>query len=233
MAKEFGATVPEVYRNFERLVKTDLISKNSDGDYSITTYGKIVCGQISAIEFMSENKKYFKNHDFGDIPQKFLQRIGSLENGKQIKGFVKVMEKWQEIYKNADKYICNILYEVPYTADLMEPLIKKVENGVKLHSILSESAIIPKERKQMIDKLVIRKIIEKGLMERKMKDNVSVVVLLNEKEGCVMFPSKTGEVDLGEGFYGNDSLFQEWCADYFDYCWTNAKPFQESKMKRD
>ena len=233
LAKEFGATVPEVYRNFERLVKTDLISKNSDGDYSITTYGKIVCGQISAIEFMSENKKYFKNHDFGDIPQKFLQRIGSLENGKQIKGFVKVMEKWQEIYKNADKYICNILYEVPYTADLMEPLIKKVENGVKLHSILSESAIIPKERKQMIDKLVIRKIIEKGLMERKMKDNVSVVVLLNEKEGCVMFPSKTGEVDLGEGFYGNDSLFQEWCADYFDYCWTNAKPFQESKMKRD
>ena len=233
LAKEFGATVPEVYRNFERLVKADLIIKNSDGDYSITTYGKIVCGQISAIQFMSENKKYFKNHDFGDVPQKFLQRIGSLESGKQIKGFVKVMEKWQEIYKNADKYICNILYEVPYTADLMEPLMKKVENGVKLRSILSESAIIPKERKQMIDKLGIRQIIEKGLMERKMKDDVSVVVILNEKEGCMMFPSKSGEVDLGEGFYGNDQLFQEWCADYFDYCWTNAKPFQESKMKRD
>jgi hypothetical protein len=118
------------------------------------------------------------------------------------------MEKWQEIYKNADKYICNILYEVPYTADLMEPLMKKVESGIKLHSILSESAIIPKERKQMIDKLGVRKIIEKGLMERKMKDDVSVVVILNEKEGCIMFSSKTGEVDLSEGFYGDDSLFQ-------------------------
>ena len=233
LAKEFAATVPEVYRNFERLVKADLIAKNSDGDYSITTYGKIVCGQISSIRFMSENKKYFKNHDFGDIPQKFLQRVGSLEKGKQIKGFVKVMEKWKEIHKNADEYIYNILYEVPYSTDLMEPLIKKMEKGVKLNSILSESAIIPKERKQMIDKLGIRKFIEKGLLERKMKVDVSVVMLLNEKEGFIMFPSKTGEVDLSEGFYGDDPSFQEWCADYFDYCWTNAKPFQESKMKRD
>lgn len=233
LAKEFGATVPEVYRNFERLVKADLIVKNSEGDYSITTYGKIICEQISAIRFMSENKKYFKNHDFGDVPHKFLQRIGSLENGKHIKGFVKVMEKWKEIHKNADTYIYNILYEVPYSMDLMEPLIKKMENDVKLHSILSESAIIPKERKQMIDKLGIKKFIEKGLLERKMKVDVSVVILLNEKEGLIMLPTKTGEVDLSEGFYGDNPQFQEWCADYFDYCWTNAKPFQESKMKRD
>jgi len=233
LAKDLGATIPEVYRNFERLAKADLIVKNSEGDYSITTYGKIMCGQISSIRFLSVNKKYFKDHNFGDIPQKFLHRIGALEEAKQIKGFVKVMEKWQEIYKNADEHIYNILYEIPYSADLMEPLTKKIENGVKLHSILSESAIIPKERKQIIDKLGIRKLIENGLLERKMKDDVSTVMILNEKEGCVMFPSKTGEVDLSEGFYGNDPLFQEWCGDYFDYCWSRAKPFQESKMKRD
>ena len=233
LAKELGATMPEVYRNFERLAKADLIMKDSEGDYSITTYGKIVCGQMSSIQFMSENKKYFKNHDFGNIPQKFLQRIGALAEGQQIKGFVKVMEKWKDIYKNADEYIFNILYEVPYTSDLMDPLIKKVENGVKLRSILSESAILPKERKQIIDKLEIKKLLEKGLMERKMQDIVSVVLLLNEKEGCVMFPGKNGEVDLAEGFYGNDPLFQEWCHDYFDNCWDTAKPFQESRMKRE
>ena len=233
LAKELEATVPEVYRNFERLAKADLIVKDSEGDYSITTYGKIVCGQISSIRFMSENKKYFKNHDFGNIPQKFLQRIGALVDGQQIKGFVKVMEKWKDVYKNADEYICNILYEVPYTSDLMDPLMKKVEGGVKLRSILSESAILPKERKQIIDKLGIKKLIEKGLMERKMHDSVSIVVILNEKESCIMFPNKNGEVDLGEGFYSSDPLFHEWCHDYFNYCWNNAHPFQESKMKRE
>ena len=232
LAKELDATVPEVYRNFERLVKADLITKDSDGNYEITTYGKIICGQISSIQFMSENKKYFKNHDFGNIPQKFLQRIGALDESQRIKGFVKIMEKWSEIYKNADEYIFNILYEVPYTSDLMVPLVKKVESGVKLRSILSETAILSKERKQIIDKLGIKKLIENGLMERKIQNIVSVVLLLNEKEGCIMFPGKNGEVDLAEGFYGNNALFQEWSHDYFDYCWNNAQPFQESKMKR-
>lgn len=234
LAKELEATIPEVYRNFERLVKADLIAKDSEGDYSITTYGKIICGQIPSIQFLSHNKKYFKNHDFGDVPQKFLQRIGALEKGQPIKGFVKVMEHWKDIYKNANEYILNILHEVPYSADLMEPLVKKVENDVKLRSILSESAILPKERKQMIDKLGIKKLIEKGLMERKMKDNVSVVLIMNEKESCLMFPNKSGEADLSEGFYSDDSSFQDWCHDYFNYCWDYATTsFQESKLKKD
>src|SRR5713226_4591350 len=198
LAKELEATVPEVYRNFERLVKADLIIKDSDGEYSITTYGKIVCSQIPALRFLSRNKKYFRNHDFGDVPQKFLHGIGALEQGKQIKGFVKVMEQWKDIYKNATEYICNILFEVPYTADLLEPLVKSIGRGIKLRSILSKTAIIPKERKQMLDKLGFKKLIEQGLIERKMKENVSVVVILNEKEAGVMFPTIGGVVDLSE-----------------------------------
>src|SRR2546428_12799244 len=188
LAKELDATVPEVFRNFERLVKADLITKDSDGSYSITAYGKIVCGQVPSLQFLSSNRKYFKNHDFGDIPQKFLQRIGALLEGKQIKGFVKVMEQWKDVYKNANEYICNILFEVPYTADLLEPLVKRIGNGVKLRSILSETAIIPKERRQMLDKLGFKKLIEQGLIERKMKKNVSAMVILNEKEACVTLP---------------------------------------------
>jgi predicted transcriptional regulator len=219
IAKELDATVPEVFRNFERLARADLITKNSDGDYAITTFGKIVCSQMTLNQFLSSNKKYLKNHDFGDLPQKFLQRMGALSEGQQIKGFVKVMEKWREIYQNADKYIENILYEVPYTQDFIHPLVKKLESNVKLRSILSESAILPKDRKQVIDKQGIKKLLENGLMERKMMEIVATVVILNEKEGLVMFPNNSGEVDLGEGFYGKSSLFQEWCHDYFNYCW--------------
>ncbi|HET6457602.1 MAG TPA: ArsR family transcriptional regulator, partial [Nitrosopumilaceae archaeon] len=57
IAKELDATVPEVYRNFERLVKANLIIKDADGNYSITTYGKIICGQIPSLVFLSQNKK--------------------------------------------------------------------------------------------------------------------------------------------------------------------------------
>ena len=231
IAKEMGATVPEVYRNFERLMKANLVMKDADGYYELTTYGKTICALVPSLRFVSQNRKYFRNHDFGDIPQKFIQRIGALEKGQYVKGFVKVLEQWKDIHKNSEEYICNILSEVPYTLDLVEPLVKKVNNGVKVNSILSESAIVTKERKQILEKLGLKKLIDKGLIERKMRKNVQVVLVLNEKEACVMFPTIDGEADMSEMFYSNDPLFHDWCLDYFRYCWYGSGVFQESKLK--
>ncbi|MDE1843567.1 MAG: ArsR family transcriptional regulator, partial [Thaumarchaeota archaeon] len=107
IAKELKATVPEVYRNFERLASADLISKNSDGSYSITPMGRILGTQISTINFLLRNKKYFKNHDFEQLPAKFIHRIGALEKGEQVSGFVKVQERCKETYENSEQYIYN------------------------------------------------------------------------------------------------------------------------------
>ena len=231
IAKEMGATVPEVYRNFERLMKADLVMKDSDGYYQLTTYGKTTCSIVPSLRFVSQNKKYFKKHDFGDLPQKFIQRIGALTEGQYVKGFVKVLEQWKTIYKNSNEYICNILSEVHYNVDLIEPIVNKVKKGVKLNSIISESAIIPKERKQILENLGLKKLMETGRIERKMKNDVKIVLVLNEKEACIMFPTTDGEADMSEMFYSNDPNFQEWCFDYFTYCWHNSNAFQESKLK--
>lgn len=207
IAKELEATVPEVYRNFERLVKAELIMKDADGNYHLTTYGKTVCNQIPSLVFVSQNRKYFKNHDFGDMPKKFIQRIGALSSGQHIKGFVKVLEQWKDIYNNANEYIFNILSEVSYTPDLIEPLVAKLKKGVKVNSIFSESAIIPKERKKILDTIDFKKYIEKDLVERRMKKDVKVVSVLNEKEAGIMFPAIDGEADMSEMFYSIDPTF--------------------------
>lgn len=231
IAKELEATVPEVYRNFERLVKADLIEKNSDGSYGITTTGKILVSQVSLIGFLSANKKYFKNHDLDLLPQKYIQRMGALEKSDTVKGFVKVQEKWKEIYSDAEKYIYNILFEVPYTPDLMELLVKKISSGVKVQSIFSESAVIPKERKQVFDKLGFKDLIQQGKIERKMQQDTKTIAILNEKEAGVMFPSSGGDVDMSEAFFSKDKEFHEWCLDYFKDCWEKAGPFREIKLK--
>lgn len=38
MAKQLDATVPEVHRNFSRLVKKGLIEKTTDGGHELTPY---------------------------------------------------------------------------------------------------------------------------------------------------------------------------------------------------
>ena len=229
IAKELDATKQEVHRNFTRLVESGLIEKNVDGKYSLTTFGEVVCTQVPTIVFLSQNRKYFEEHIMGDIPHKFKIRCGQLASGKQIKGFSKVMEQWKAIYKNADEYIYEILSEVPL--DLIEPLVNRVKKGVKFNYIFSESAVVPKGRKSLLKKLGFDKLVEKGLVERKMASNVQTVVVLSEKEACILFATKDGESDLSEMFYSNDPMFHEWCLDYFRYCWYGSDVFQESKLK--
>jgi len=229
MAKELGATVQEVHRNFERLAAAGLIKKDKDGYFDLTTYGKTMCTQVPSLIFLSKNRKYFENHDFGDVPMKFIQRIGALAGGQQVKGFVKVLEQWKSIYKNADEYIYQIFTEVPL--DLIEPLLNRVKRGIKLNYIFSESVIVPKGRKDLLAKLGMKNLLDKGLIERKMKKDVSVIVVLNEKEACVVFPTLDGAADMREMFYSKDPLFLEWCLDYFRYCWYGAGSFQEEKLK--
>lgn len=151
MAKSLDTTKQEVHRNFTRLEKSKLIVKEIDGKYTLTTFGRTMCTQVPSIVFLSQNMKYFEDHTFGDIPLKFVMRAGQLASGQHVKGVAKVLEQWKNIYKNANEFIYELLSEVPL--DLIEPLVKKVKNGVKFQYIFSQSAIVPKGRRSFSQNL--------------------------------------------------------------------------------
>jgi predicted transcriptional regulator len=231
MAKYLDATVPEVHRNFTRLVKAGLIDKNTEGSYELTLYGKLVCIQVPSFSVMLENNSYFSKHSFGTIPKKFVMRLAELETISIVKGFVKVLEQWKEIHQNSKQYICNVLYEVPYSSDIIDTIGKKLEKGITIKSIFAENAIIPKERKKSFEQHDFKKFVQNNTLERRMLKDVNVVVLLNEKEACLILPNKNGEVDMSEMLYSDDDSFHEWCKDYFEDCWNKSTAFQEIKIK--
>ena len=231
LSKELGATLTEVHRNFGRLQKAGLILKSVDGAYHLTEFGKLICSQVPAIAFVLDNKKYFENHNFGDLPTKFHHRVGELYEQKHIKGFVRVLEKWKEVQINATQYIYNILTEVPYSKEIIDVVEEKLRNKIKIHTVFAENAIVPEERKTIFKIKNFQKFIIEGLLVRRMIKQVSVVVILNEKEACIMFPNQNGEPDMSEMFYSSDPQFHEWCLDYFNHCWDNSTSFQESKLQ--
>ncbi len=104
--------------------------------------------------------------------------------------------------------------------------MEKIRERVKKSIILSESTVVPKGRKDLVEKLDIRNLVQEGKLERKMKKNVQIIVVLNEKESCVLFPTIDGEADLSQTFYSDDEKFHEWCLDYFRYCWHGSDLFQ-------
>jgi predicted transcriptional regulator len=120
LAKELDSTVTEVHRNFGRLQKAGLIVKDSEGVFRLTVRGENICSQVPSIAFVSENEKYFKNHNFGELPNKFKKRIGDLYEQNHIKGVVRVLEKWKQVHNNANQYIYNVLSEVPYSKEIID-----------------------------------------------------------------------------------------------------------------
>lgn len=231
IAKELDASPPEIHRNLVRLLKSNFIEKDSDANFSLTTTGKILCLLTPSFSFIDSNQDFFKSHNLGDLHIKFIQRIGSLNNHKKIKGFVKVLEKWKDIHENSQKYIFNFLPEVPYSKEIIETVEKKLKSGILIRSIFTESTILPDEREKIFESKNFQKFVKDEILQRRMIKNFSVVTLLNEKEAGIIFPKNNGEFDLGEMFYSADPIFHDWCYDFFTYYWDQSGSFQETKLK--
>jgi predicted transcriptional regulator len=230
LAKELDSTKPHVHRDLQRLEKADMIEKGVDGKYDLTLYGKSVCALIPSILIVSSNKKYFKTHNFGNLPTKFVQRLGALSEGSLITGYSRVVEKWKQIITDSEDYVYGLLAEEP--SELIEPILKKASQGISIQSVFSEDTIIPEGRDAAVKKFNLKKLLSEGTIQRKVVDDIQVVVLLNEKEGCIAFPDNHGEPDIGKVFHHNSADFHEWCLDYFRYCWHNSKPLREDKIPK-
>ena len=135
LATKLDATASEMHRNLKRLSEDNIITKNNDGLYCLTSYGTMICSQVSCWEFMKNNSKYFVKHDFGNLPDLFLQSVGSLNDSKHIKGFVNVQDTWKKIYSNAKNYISNILFEVSYDSEILSIITSQLKKQVQISSI--------------------------------------------------------------------------------------------------
>jgi predicted transcriptional regulator len=229
IATDLDATLQEAHRNMLRLIESGLVSKDSEGDIALTPYGQTVVSLIPSYDFLFDQKEYFLEHSLGQLPLKFIQRIGALHNCEVVHGVMVIIQRWKKLYTDSNKYIKEIMAQVPL--DLIETIGNKVQNGVKFSYIFASDAVIPKGRTQILQKIGWRNLISKGLVERRMLNDVRVMTILNEKQACVLFPNLKGEPDLNVMFYSDDVEFHHWCEDFYEYQWEEAGPFDEGKLK--
>ena len=235
IAKELKITTQETHRNLNKLMNSNIIEKDFKGYFSLTVFGDMIIKNISAINFLSKHKRFFSEHNFHNIPIKFIQRIGALEKSDFLSGFVAVIEYIKRMYQNCEKYIYSILPQVPL--DLIHTAIPIVrERGLKFKHILPIDALIPKKSEEFLENEGYSKLLYKGIIERRMVTKTNLGIVLTEHQALVMFPLSKGLVDMNFIFCNNVSmdggLFHEWCLDYFIEIWNNAKTFDTGKLKK-
>lgn len=228
LATDLNATMQESHRNINRLIESGLVKKTGEGELLLTPYGEIIVSLIPNFDFPFKHKAYFQEHTISNLPLKFIQRIGSLNNCEVVVGVMAVLQRWKAVYNNSQDYIREVISQVPI--DLIETIAERVNNNVKFCYIFPADVVIPKGRNELLKKLGWKNLISKGIVERRMLDKIKVVTIFNEKESCISFPTLKGEPDLNVMFYSKDASFHEWCEDFFEFEWNRAKLFDESKL---
>jgi predicted transcriptional regulator len=231
LADELNATMQETHRNISRLVSSNLVTKGLEGELLLTPYGESIVSLIPGYAFMFQNREYFNDHTFGDLPLKFIRRIGSLAECEIVNGVMAILQRWKYIFLSSKEYIKEIISEVP--VDLIETLSSRIQDGVKFSYIFPRDPVVPKGRSEILERIGWRGLISKGLVERRMLDTVKLVLIFNERQSCVAFPSLKGRPDLNLVYYGDNNEFHEWCEDYFEYQWNRAGVFDESKLSHE
>lgn len=234
LSRDLDVTMQEVHRNLNRLSEAGLIEKGSNGSYSLSTFGNIIIRQISTFSFLSRYQHYFSEHIAGDIPMKFIYRIGALNKCEFINGLVAVIERWKKMYEESEGYICAMLPQIPL--ELIEAILPRIKNQrIRFSYILPQNALVPRKRLHLLNQAGYKDFLKSGEVERRMIDRIQVAVVLNEKQATVLFPNSKGLTDMTSMFYSNSSidgegLFHDWCLDFFRYNWYNSKSFDESKL---
>src|SRR5919106_5074010 len=229
LSKDLSIIVQEVHRHTNRLLKAGLVQKDSStGYFSLTTFGNIVVMQLSALDFISKNRNYFSDHTLGDLPLKFIQRVGSLVNSQLLTNSVAVFEYQKEVFSTSGSYVYTILPEVPqYLIDSVMPTIEK---GVRLRYILPYNAVLPKKRHDISKHEKFHTLINKEIVQRRMIDNIQVGLIINETQSMISFSTVKGKTDMNSAFCSSNPIFHDWCLDYFNYKWENSKSFNPEKI---
>lgn len=228
MAKELNLTIQDTHRNTARLSKVDLIIKDSEGFFSLTPYGKILLSQLKSFRFIQKNKKYFTEHLPINIPEKFSQRFGNLQNCELIRGNFAIVDKWISMAEESKEYLKIMTSQVP--PEFFKQKITCAKKGVHVFLIHGHNTIVPKNFKKEISNPLVRKLISNGTYKRKMIDKVQTMIMLNEKYATLFFPDLKGEPDMYYSLISDDPEFHDWCLDYFNYVWDDAQIYDESKI---
>src|ERR687889_585752 len=183
IANDLNATMQESHRNVNRLIDSGLVKKTGEGELVLTPYGKIIVALIPNFNFPFIHKEYFQEHTISNLPLKFIQRIGSLNNCEVVVGVMAVLQRWKAVYNNSHDYIREVISQVPI--DLIETIAERINNNVKFCYIFPADVVIPKGRNELLKKLGWKNLISRGIVERRMMDKTNMVTIFNEKESCI------------------------------------------------
>ena len=209
ISKKLDITVPEASRHLQRLSEAQLIQKDSEGSYHLTSYGELILRQLPGLDFILGNRQYFLEHDTSHLPHQFISRIGELSLGSLNKDALACIAYAELALKQAEEYSWSLTDQVIASSSTI--IEEKIREGIKMRSMLPEKLVIPPGYNPPFG------------VERRTLPKIEIRVMVTEKEAMFGLPFLSGQMDYAQ-IISKDAKFREWCRDLYLFYWEKAKP---------
>jgi len=219
IGRNLDLSATETFRQLQKLSEDLLISKNVEGSYSLTWYGKFVLFLCPSFEFLLKHRQYFLEHDVWDLPQEFLYRIGELSGAELRLEIPENLNQVEEIIQNAQEYLWTLTNRIlsAYTRAMAE----RCRNGLKYRALLHQDLLSTITTDPEIEQCI----------ERRYLPQTPAIVVITEKEAVIAFPFINGKSDYA-AFFGNDAAFRKWVTDLYGHYWVQGKIWHANSATR-
>lgn len=215
LARKLDLTTTETFRQLQRLSEALFVSKDSDGYYNLTPFGKLVLFLSPSFEFVLKHSKYFLEHDVWSLPSEFILRIGELNNGILKSNISEVVEETANIIKNAEEHVWTMTNQV--LAPHGNAVKEKLSSGIMFRSLHPKDMLaVEMDYSEFGD-----------CVQRRYLQETPVIMVITEKRAIICFPFIGGNPDIA-AFISEDPTFKKWTTDLYQHYWEQAKTITKS-----
>jgi predicted transcriptional regulator len=213
IAKRFDMTATETLRQLQKMTEASLIEKMPDGKYRTTTYARLILYTSSRIDFISQFRGYFLEHDASTLPSEYRERLGELSGCKLSTNAIETMNHVTDMLRQAQESI-DATIELGFQLHL-ELMKQRIFEGVKVRWLMQESSLA-----------AVKSIFHSKdqLPEMRSIPRILGHIYLTDKAGAITLRRTDGNMSYS-AFIGADPPFLKWASDLYADEWKKAKPW--------
>ena len=201
----------ETSRHLSRLEDAGLVSKNTDGTYGITHYGRLCLLKNEEMAFLFKHRDYFNSHSLERLPKSLLVKLGVLSNSNYVDDTLIALQIVKNIIDEAEEYLYRLSGQ--FLMVLLDPIVEATDRGVNYWFIYSADIKLPPDAKETVR---LRDAQRKGNFFSYTHKNIMAFMVMSEKEVMLAFPQLDGSYDY-TGFNSKDVDVLRWCKELYDY----------------
>lgn len=230
LEKELRLTGPEISRHLKRLQEAKLIQKTVQGDYQITSFGKLICSVTVFFENSLSLVDFINTHNFENIPLEILFQIICLSDIELGTKTMENIELWAELIKKSNRYIYAITDQLQ--TSVIPIAHKKVQSGTSF------------DIKAIIDRKLFEKFTKSEYLTPKANELLKQIdffnsVRLSEEldlsliitdNGAIIFLRAGDSIDYSKCIFSKSEDFLKLTKKIFDLYWHKAIIIKPSNL---